>query len=227
MARKPLLAVALATSLLAGGAYAQAGPHTALPVRPSANPEAMAAYTRGATAFNAHDYPGASAAFRQATELDPEFSTAWRELGLSAIYLRQDDAAVAALRHAVQLDPADGASHALFGTALAGSGDFRAAVPELEAAIRYDPGAVDNYWLMALTELKLNDLPAAAWAEEQAVRLSAADPQKLELLGRIYLDLGLTQSATAVVARLRPLDSARADHLAAQIGSASASHPTP
>src|SRR5262245_32936970 len=84
----------------------------AVPVPPpSANPgrapamSAEARYNEGEARAAKHDWPGAEAAYRDATRLKPAFPEAWNGLGHALKNLKRYDESVRAYQEALRLRP--------------------------------------------------------------------------------------------------------------------------
>jgi tetratricopeptide (TPR) repeat protein len=86
-------------------------------------------------------YEPALSSLRKATELRPSLAEAWRELGATLVYSREDEA-ILAIERALALEPGDASAHAALARAFfIGKGDFARAAVEYERALLLNPQA--------------------------------------------------------------------------------------
>jgi tetratricopeptide (TPR) repeat protein len=86
-------------------------------------------------------YEPALESLRKATELRPSLAEAWRELGATLVYSREDEA-FGAIERALSLEPGDASAHAALARAyFIGKGDFARAAVEFERALLLNPQA--------------------------------------------------------------------------------------
>ena len=95
---------------------------------------------RGALCEEAGDIACAEENYRRATELAPNFSTAWQWYGeLAAVQLGQPARSLELLRRARELDPLSPVVRTEYATALAENGDRAGAMREVDAVLRDKP----------------------------------------------------------------------------------------
>lgn len=89
-------------------AYPAGGPPVAVPSPPPGHPPAATAearYNAGVALAARQDWPGAEAAYREATRLKPAFPEAWNGLGHALKNLKRYDESVRAYEEALRLRP--------------------------------------------------------------------------------------------------------------------------
>ena len=101
-------------------------------------------------------------------------------------------------------------AHANLGTALAQQGRLDLALPHMRKAVQYSPKDANAHRNLALA-LLLMGKPAEALPEaEQAVKLSGGkDPSMLNLLGRVYGEMGRVPEALRALRQALALATAR------------------
>jgi tetratricopeptide (TPR) repeat protein len=127
--------------------------------------------------------------YKAILDIDTHISSAYYNLGLLYVKLRQFPEAVAILKQGLQIDPQMHSPAALLGISFFEMGEYAEARPQLEAALRDAPQDVNLglYWakdLMALNEYEL--------AERSLSDLAQRAPGNQEvwyLLGTAYLNL--------------------------------------
>jgi len=137
-------------------------------------------------------YEPALTSLRRALELRPSLSEAWRELGSTLVYTREDEAIVA-IERALAKEPGDASAHAALARAyFIGKGDFARAAAEFERALLLNPQAGWTALQLAHCAAFLGD-----FARGEAVALRAIVLQEELLAGQegllvigAYLRLG-------------------------------------
>jgi tetratricopeptide (TPR) repeat protein len=117
---------------------------------------AQAWYWLGVAQINLED-ANAGAAFVRATELQPSFGAAWRELGKVHLDANRPAEAVTALARAVGELPANAEAHYLHGMALLRNEKLEAATAALERAVELDPDHVEAKYNLALALRRAGD----------------------------------------------------------------------
>ena len=136
--------------------------------------------------------------FRQAVELDPEFSLAWAGYAdchsFLAMYVERTsehiEEAHRASKRAIALDPDIAESHASRGLACLVSRDFDRAEEEFQKAIDINPYLGRTYHFYARERFQRGDLKSAAKLFRQAFGLDPADYQSRCLRVQILWSLG-------------------------------------
>jgi len=141
----------------------------------------LAAFYDGYAWLQAGDLDAAAGAFSTAIDLDPGFTSAYRNRGV--IYIRQGDyaAALADYQTAVQLAPDVSAAHVGMGTALYGLGRYAEAVESYTHAVELDPQNADGYNGRAYARALVGD--DLQGALQDANRALALDPVQI---GSVY-----------------------------------------
>jgi tetratricopeptide (TPR) repeat protein len=121
----------------------------ALPLPPEARRLRAGAHSNLAALFFRRElYADAERAWLAATEIDPEASAAWRNLGLARAEQGKDPEAIVALRTAYGLDPQDSEAVRLLGRSLVRVGAVQEAIGILETGVHRN--AKDAGLLLAL-----------------------------------------------------------------------------
>ncbi len=118
----------------------------------------------------------ALAEFRKVTELAPDFTAGFVNLGAAYIQDRNYAAAIPPLERAVKLDDKMTSAQRMLGYALLMEGDPKGGIPHLERA-----GAKD---FLGIAQLKMGDLPEAVANLNTAVAKHPKSPELLYYLGR-------------------------------------------
>jgi len=135
------------------------------------------AYYNLATTFRDEDPGEALRLLTKALELDPQYSSAHRELGLVLRGMERLDEAERHVRRAIELDPSDGWARIYLGNILWAQRLLDAAESEFKRAIEVWPDSSDAYWCLAMF---LEEQSRTAEAEEvykNALRLDPDDPE--------------------------------------------------
>jgi len=135
---------------------------------------AEAWYWLGVAQINLAD-PDAAQSFARATQLQPAYGVAWRELGKVHLDGNRPSDARSALDQAVALLPGDAESHFLRGMVLTREGDTTAAVADLELALSLDPSHTEAKYNLAIALRRTGEVErsAALLAEVQEARRAA------------------------------------------------------
>jgi len=143
--------------------------------------------------------------FRKATELDPNLTTAFADLG--AVYIEKRDyaAAIPPLKRALELSPDLEGAHRLLGYALLAQGYATEAIPHLEKAHTEDA--------LGIALLEAGKLPEALAVLQRALAQSPNDPELLYYYGRTA---GLLSKQIFDELEARFPNSARAHQMMAQ-----------
>lgn len=94
---------------------------------------------------------------------------------------------------------------------------FSEAVADFRRAVDLRPNFPEAWNELGFALRQTGQYPEALKAYDQALRLRPNYPEALEYLGEAYVKLGRTDDARAILERLRPLDTARAQQLAEAI----------
>ena len=96
--------------------------------------------------------------------------------------------------------------------------DWAAAEAAFRQAIVQRPDFADAWNELGYALRHLRRYEDSVNAYHEALRLRPHFPEALEYLGEAYVKMGRLEEARAVLNRLRPLDAARAEELAEEIG---------
>jgi len=114
---------------------------------------------------------------RQATEIDPNFGEAYKNLALAYCDSGQPEAGMDPAQHAVKLVPNLDKAHHVMGKIFLKLGRFEDATREFQQAIKINPQYAKAYFLLGCTYDQMNDIDRAKPAFEEAIKL---DPSELE-----------------------------------------------
>ncbi len=159
--------------------------------KPTKNLDAWDLYLLGQAqmyTFQADGNGKAKTFFRQAIELDPEFSQAYARLAyaivLSMVYFDAApetamlDEALAIARKAVVLDDQDAVSYFCLGRVHLARGEYESATRELELSLQLNPCLAVTYCGLGDALTYSDRLDEAVTQFEEAIRLSPLDPYR-------------------------------------------------
>ncbi len=143
---------------------------------------AQAWYWLGVAQINLSD-PDAAQSFAQATQMEPAYGTAWRELGKVHLDANRPDAAGIALDEAVALLPGDAETHYLRGMVLTRQGEIEGALADLELALSLDPRHTEAKYNLAMAlrrtgELERSQTMLTEAQEERRTVASGAEAER-------------------------------------------------
>ena len=151
----------------------------------------------------AWDWPGAEAAFRRASELDPHYSLAHRMLGITLAHMRRHQEAAEAARRARELDPLM-ASHQALSAQIAFMGrDYASAVRFAKQAITIDPEFWIGHLQLAQACEQLGEFDRALDALNHASRLSGGNSKAIAVRGYILARTGQRAQAQELLEMLQ------------------------
>jgi tetratricopeptide (TPR) repeat protein len=99
-------------------------------------------------------------------------------------------------------------------------GNWAVAVEALRRAVALRPDFADAWNELGYALRHQQQYRESLAAYDEALRLRPEFPEALEYLGEAYVQMGRLDDARRVLERLRPLDAARAQELAEEIGKA-------
>ncbi len=142
-------------------------------------------YWLGVAQINLADATAAQS-FARATELEPEYGAAWRELGKVHLDANRASEARVALDRAVALLAGDAATHYLRGMVLMRQGEMPAATTDLELALSLDAGHTEAKYNLALALRRAGETERSQTllAEVQDARRAASGGAEEELQQR-------------------------------------------
>lgn len=148
-------------------------------------------------------YKDAEQALRTAAELNPNYANAWIWLGLNFVQLGRPIDALDAYENALGLDPLHGVLNRNVGAILMLMGKPQDAMKHFETVIRHEPELKRTYGMVAHWQHVYGHLDSAIlWAKRDLE--SGQDPTfALQVLARVYADLGLWESADSYLDRLK------------------------
>jgi Flp pilus assembly protein TadD/transglutaminase-like putative cysteine protease len=155
----------------------------------------------GYDALRNRDYARAVTLLKRVVELEPKDRTAWNNLGLSYMGLRETPLAIAAYQKQIEVNPYDAYAYNNLGQAYVATGKHAEAEAALSKQIEVNPldkFAHANLGRMYVTQRKYDK---AAPALEKAASLTPDDSSLHVQLGKVYLNLHRADDATAAFAR--------------------------
>jgi DNA-binding winged helix-turn-helix (wHTH) protein/Flp pilus assembly protein TadD len=145
------------------------------------------------------DWTAAVAAFEQAILLDPNYSVAYRFLGIVLSHLGRHEEARPASRRCRELDPLYAVNHALSAQVAFAARDFASATAFARHAIVVDSVFWIGHLQLAQACEQTGNSAAAFAALDDAVRLSGGNSKALALRGYLYAKLGKVDQAHHVL----------------------------
>lgn len=155
------------------------------------------------------DWPGAEAAYRRASALDPAYDFPHRMSGVMFAHWGRHSEAAHALRRARELDPLNPMNHALSSHAAFLGGDYRGALPFARQAIVIDPTFWIGHFLLAQAAERLRDDELALEELAQAERLSGGNSKAHGLRGYLLATRGRRDEAREVLRTLEATAATR------------------
>lgn len=159
----------------------------------AAPPKARSAYTEGLKAAQTRDWAKAASHFRKATEIDPDFASAWSDLGRVQIVLGHDQDAEASLQKAIQVDSKLPSAYQALSELASRKEQWPNVLRWTAESLRLEPLHGAHMWfLRSLAQYKMKDLNGAL---ESAVRGVSTDNDHrwpgLELMqAQVWIDKG-------------------------------------
>ncbi len=141
----------------------------------------------------------AEMAFRHSIEADPNYSLAYRMLGITLSHLGRHDEAAAATSRARELDPLLAGHHALSAQVAFGGRDFDLAARFARQSITLDPEFWVGYIQLAQALEQLGEGQKALDALNDAGRLSGGNSKTLALRGYVLAKSGRREDALEVM----------------------------
>lgn len=140
--------------------------------------------------------------YRKAIELSQEYPDACNNLGEAIAGRGRPDEAIALFQKALASDPTHPGANSNLGAALAQQGRLDQAIPYLKKAVEYQPESANVCKNLGLA-LAASGKPAEAIRYlEEAVKLSGGlEIQMLDLLGRVYAEVGRLPEAVETLRR--------------------------
>jgi tetratricopeptide (TPR) repeat protein len=216
--RKGFVVIILATALLFGQSFAQVSPESAEKYQTGQEQfqkrryadainlfdEAVGLDGKNAQAYQAmgltyqkmRDYPKAADAFKMATTVDPEYTSAYFALGqLQLISLKNFEDAQVSLRKVLDLDAnyEDGKAmgllanaHIKFGATYHRQKNYKAAAEQYVSATQIDPSSSKTFYNLGLAYKSGREYTKAIAALETATDLNAKYDKAYRVLGDIY-----------------------------------------
>jgi len=134
---------------------------------------------------------------RSATEIDPDYATAWALMAVAQAALKfyfngagNGDGGLAAAERALELDDNLGEAHAAKGRVLTSEGRYEEALVEIDAALRLDPDSFEVNSAAARLHFAQRRLPEAIQYYEKAAALMETDFSSVSLLMTCYKAIG-------------------------------------
>lgn len=170
---------------------------TAVSIENEKTSTAEAAYLLGLQHMREHNLPAAETLFRKATELRPEWSLPWFELGtlLGKHSFGRTDEAEKVLRKAIELDPLWARPHNSLAVLLRLKENFGEAEKEAKYALELAPDDVAAHNNYANLLISLGDFEKAEYHYQKALELDPDRPKPLYNLACLYALMGNTSTA--------------------------------
>ncbi len=178
MRRTSLMCLAM---LFAGSVAAQQ-PH-------QAPPEATAAFDRGVALRTAKDLQGALTALSYAIQVDPNYSEAWRQRGLTYNDLGRSAEAMAEVNQAIKIDPRNAKAYYSRGYLKYVQKDYEGGIADTTRAIEMDPQFSNAFMNRGIYKLRLGDFPGAAADVERALQVDPRNADAVSNLGVIRFEM--------------------------------------
>jgi len=169
-------------------------------------PEAAKLFGQAATRFNARDYAGAAALFREVTSRVPGMVAAHNNLGVTLRLAGDDAAAAAAFRRAIEIAPDYATAHANLGLTLRARGELADAVAAFRRAAALDPGNAELQSHLGSAYGALNRYDLAVAHLRRATELRPNFPTAYANLGMALTELNRWDEAIAAYERAAALD---------------------
>jgi tetratricopeptide (TPR) repeat protein len=173
-------------------------------ISPSAHmpvPRAEAAYREGQDQAKHKNWANAAAAFESATQTDPDFPDAWRELGRACMYERKYSDAEADFRKYLALAPHDRLAYLNLAWVLYDEKKFDEDVHMLEEHILHAPEDGDALARLGAAYLALHEPDRAVPALERATTILPKYEFAAYTLGRAYLETHQDEKAALAFQR--------------------------
>ena len=133
----------------------------------------------------------AEAAFKQATQLRPDYAEGWAFLGEARQHVMQASSSefqgLAELQRALHLDPTSVSANLLMGLYFTRQGDYQLAGNYIQTALALEPDNPLLHAELANVLAQQGDLPAAQQAYQQAISMAPDDPMFYRLLAEFCL----------------------------------------
>lgn len=159
-------------------------------------------FRAGAQAMHAGDPAAAEQSFRKATELAPDFPTAWLDMGLAQLKQNKMADAIASIRKALELDPSATGAHLFLGIAEYQSSRADEAVVDLQQAIAQNPRDVQALTWLGIVELNSGHPEKAAEPLDRAAELSPKDENVLDY--RVQAHMAVAKQSYSQLYNLNP-----------------------
>jgi Flp pilus assembly protein TadD len=193
--------VAVLTNLIGATSLLVADPDTV-----PAYPEAAELFEQATSRFNACDYAGAAALFREIIARVPGMVAAHNNLGVALRHDGDDAAAVAAFRRAVEIAPNYVTALANLGLTLRAQGELRAAVAALRRAASLNPDNAEYQRQLGSAYGALNRYDFAAAHFRRATELEPDAATAYANLGMALTELNRWDDAVTAYERAAALD---------------------
>jgi tetratricopeptide (TPR) repeat protein len=169
-------------------------------------PEAAQLFTQAVAHFNARDYAGAAAAFRETIARVPGMVAAHNNLGVTLRCIGDETAAAAAFRRAVEIAPDYATAHTNLGLVLRARGEIEEALTAFRRAAALDPdnAELQSHLASAYGAFARFDLAAAHF--RRATELRPHFPAAYANLGMALTELNRWDEAVAAYERAAALD---------------------
>jgi tetratricopeptide (TPR) repeat protein len=145
--------------------------------------KALTFFSRGMKMALAGKWPAGASQFARAVAIDPNFSEAYANLGVSDCALGLYEQAAAELHRAIELDPSTGSHHMNYAYALIRLDRDKEAQQEAETAVALDPGNSMAHYLLGFL---LAQRPETRERGVQHLEFAAREiPDAQEVLDRV------------------------------------------
>ena len=152
------------------------------------SPEAKKAkfYSKGKALFDKGDYVKASLEFKNAVQVDPKYSDAWRMLGKSAMMKGNVKEAFGDFSRAAELDPANSKAQYELGVIFLAVRQFAEAMEKSDLILRREPGNIDGLLLRGAVFVAEKENDKARLHLEGMVGRGIRKPDVYLLLATVY-----------------------------------------
>ena len=182
--------------LLLSGVVCLAGAQSAVP-----DPLSQL-FRQGAQDIRSGDLAGAEAAFRQATQLAPNFAPAWLDLGLAQLRDGKLPDAIANIRTSLRIDPSSPGAHLFLGIAEYQSSHAGDAIADLKRAIQDDPKNEQAYAWLGIVEFNVGHPDLAVGPLDHASELDPSDENVIDY--RVQAHMAVAKQCYTQLYKLNP-----------------------
>jgi tetratricopeptide (TPR) repeat protein len=144
-------------------------------------------YSQGLGILSRDEYTKAIPYFEKATEIDPNYTESWYQLGFCYGMLNRHQDALKASRQAAKLRPEWAEVYINIGASSYALAQFKDALEAYRTALKINPDNADTQYAIGLTFGKMNRADEEILAYKRAIEIRPDHANALEKLGNAYL----------------------------------------